>query len=164
MYKTFIRPLLFLLPPEAAHHFTASLLKMLRKMPGISNCPTKMFTYENRALEREVFGLRFKNPVGLAAGFDKKCADGRRTRRLGVWVCRNWHPHPFAAGRQPQPRLFRLPADESLINRMGFNNEGVTAAVERLRTRKSTVLIGGKYWKKQNYTQRTGHQRLRNLL
>ncbi|SDY54072.1 dihydroorotate oxidase A [Rhodonellum ikkaensis] len=102
-----------------------------------------VFAYENPVLEREVFGLKFKNPVGLAAGFDK---DGKlidEMAMLGFGFIEIGTLTPVAQEGNPQPRLFRLPEDEALINRMGFNNGGVKEAVERLKKRKSDVLIGG---------------------
>ena len=150
MYKTFIRPVLFLLSPEAAHHFTCSLLKLLYKLPGVQYFLTKVFCVESPVLEREVFGLRFKNPVGLAAGFDKNALMADELAALGFGFIEIGTLTPLPQTGNPQPRLFRLPADKSLINRMGFNNEGVEAAVKRLKRRKSTVLIGGNIGKNKN--------------
>jgi dihydroorotate dehydrogenase len=143
VYKNLIRPLLFLIPPEAAHYFTCSMLKMMRQTPGISHLFNKLYDYQHPSLEKEVFGLRFKNPVGLAAGFDKNALMVDELAALGFGFVEIGTLTPLPQEGNPQPRLFRLPADKSLINRMGFNNEGVKAAVQRLRTRKSTVLIGG---------------------
>ncbi|GAB2624752.1 quinone-dependent dihydroorotate dehydrogenase [Belliella aquatica] len=94
-------------------------------------------------MEREVFGLKFKNPVGLAAGFDKdaKLIDEMSMLGFGFIEIGTLTPKPQEGN--PQPRLFRLPQDEALINRMGFNNGGVEEAVKRLKSRKSDVIIGG---------------------
>lgn len=143
MYKTLIRPVLFLLSPEAAHHFTCHLLKFVYKLPGAQYFFTRLFDYKSPVLEREVFGLKFKNPVGLAAGFDKNALMVDELAALGFGFVEIGTLTPLPQTGNPQPRLFRLPADKSLINRMGFNNEGVAAAVNRLKKRKSTVLIGG---------------------
>jgi dihydroorotate dehydrogenase len=115
----------------------------MRKIPGLSHLFHKLYGEDNPALAREVFGLRFKNPVGLAAGFDKnaRMVDALAALGFGFIEIGTLTPQPQAGN--PLPRLFRLHADESLINRMGFNNEGVVAAVKRLKKRKSTVLIGG---------------------
>lgn len=115
----------------------------MRKTPGISHLFNKLYDYQHPSLEKEVLGLRFKNPVGLAAGFDKNALMVDELAALGFGFVEIGTLTPLPQEGNPQPRLFRLPADKSLINRMGFNNEGVKAAVQRLRTRKSTVLIGG---------------------
>ena len=101
------------------------------------------FRYEDKRLEREVFGLKFKNPVGLAAGFDKdaKLIDEMAMLGFGFIEIGTLTPKPQEGN--PKPRLFRLPQDEALINRMGFNNGGVLEAVERLKKRKSDVIVGG---------------------
>ncbi len=131
------------MPPEAAHYFTCSMLKMMRKTPGVSHLFNKLYDYQHPSLEKEVFGLKFKNPVGLAAGFDKNALMVDELASLGFGFVEIGTLTPLPQEGNPQPRLFRLPADKSLINRMGFNNEGVKTAVEKLRKRKSTVLIGG---------------------
>ncbi len=143
MYKTLIRPILFSLSPEAAHHFTCRMLKLLHKTPGLRNFLHPSQSDETPALSREVFGLKFKNPVGLAAGFDKNALMVDELAALGFGFIEIGTLTPLPQPGNPQPRLFRLPDDESLINRMGFNNEGVEAAVKRLIARKSNVLIGG---------------------
>jgi len=143
VYKSIIRPLLFLKNPEEAHHFTFSLVKNLFKIPGFSSIFRSLYSYEDARLERTLFGLKFKNPVGLAAGFDKdaKLVDELATMGFGFIEIGTLTPKGQAGN--DQPRLFRLPEDQGLINRMGFNNMGVDGAVERLRTRKSNILIGG---------------------
>jgi len=143
VYKTLIRPILFSLSPEAAHHFTCRMLKFLHKTPGLRNFFHQSQDEDNPALSRDVFGLKFKNPVGLAAGFDKNALMVDELAALGFGFIEIGTLTPLPQPGNPQPRLFRLPADESLINRMGFNNEGVEAAVKRLKARKSDVLIGG---------------------
>jgi dihydroorotate dehydrogenase len=101
------------------------------------------FKYENKVLERKVFGLKFKNPVGLAAGFDKdaKLIDEMSMLGFGFIEIGTLTPRPQEGN--PLPRLFRLPKDKALINRMGFNNGGVDEAIFRLKKRKSTIIIGG---------------------
>lgn len=143
MYKSIIKPLLFKKNPEEAHHFTFDLIKKSFNLPLIKNIIEGIYDYQNPVLEREVFGLKFKNPVGLAAGFDKdaKLIDEMAMLGFGFIEIGTLTPKPQEGN--PKPRLFRLPKDQALINRMGFNNGGVAEAVERLKTRSSDVLIGG---------------------
>ncbi|MDN4164285.1 quinone-dependent dihydroorotate dehydrogenase [Cytophagales bacterium LB-30] len=143
MYKLLIRPLLFLMQPEKAHYFTFGLLKTLGKIPGVKGLFRQMYTVQDERLVQEVFGLRFENPVGLAAGFDKDAKLVDELAGLGFGFIEIGTLTPKAQPGNEQPRLFRLPADQGLINRMGFNNGGVEEAVARLRQRKSKVLIGG---------------------
>ncbi|MFP4090127.1 MAG: quinone-dependent dihydroorotate dehydrogenase [Cyclobacteriaceae bacterium] len=143
MYKEIIRPLLFKLPPEQAHHLSTNLLRLASRIPAVPELLHRMFAYENTSLEREVFGLRFKNPLGLAAGFDKNAEMVDAMAALGFGFVEIGTLTPKAQPGNPQPRLFRLSEDESLINRLGFNNEGVAPAVERLRRRKSDIIVGG---------------------
>ncbi|NHE59119.1 quinone-dependent dihydroorotate dehydrogenase [Cyclobacterium plantarum] len=143
MYKHFIKPLLFTKNPESAHYFTFSWIKKLFNLPILRSVIKSAFAFEHKDLEREVFGLTFKNPIGLAAGFDKdaKLIDEMSMLGFGFIEIGTLTPKPQEGN--PKPRLFRLPKDQALINRMGFNNEGVLAAVERLKKRKSGVLVGG---------------------
>ena len=138
MYKSFIRPILFNFDPEEVHYLTFSLLK---KFPFL----TKIFLPKpllDKRLEREVFGLKFRNPVGLAAGFDKDATMFNELSDLGFGFIEIGTLTPKAQDGNPKKRLFRLKEDSAIINRMGFNNGGVDAAVERLRKNKN-VLIGG---------------------
>ncbi|WP_133555459.1 quinone-dependent dihydroorotate dehydrogenase [Algoriphagus boseongensis] len=143
MYKSLLKPLLFLKNPESAHHFTFGLTKKTFNLPVVHSIVQANFSLEDPKLEREVFGLKFKNPVGLAAGFDKdaKLIDEMAMLGFGFIEIGTLTPKPQEGN--PLPRLFRLPQDEALINRMGFNNGGVLAAVERLKKRKSKVIVGG---------------------
>jgi dihydroorotate dehydrogenase len=143
VYKSIIKPLLFKKNPESAHHFTFAWIKRTFNLPLVKGMITNQFSLDDPRLEREVFGLKFKNPVGLAAGFDKdaKLIDEMALLGFGFIEIGTLTPKPQEGN--PLPRLFRLPEDEALINRMGFNNGGVTAAVERLKKRKSNVIIGG---------------------
>jgi dihydroorotate dehydrogenase len=143
VYKSIIKPLLFKKNPEDAHHFTFDLIKKSFNLPLIKNLLEGIYDYQNPVLEREVFGLKFKNPVGLAAGFDKdaKLIDEMAMLGFGFIEIGTLTPKPQEGN--PKPRLFRLPKDQALINRMGFNNGGVEEAVERLKTRNSDILIGG---------------------
>lgn len=126
------------------------MLKWILKIPGKKAVFKKLFDFEHPSLEREVFGLKFKNPVGLAAGFDKdaKLIDELVCLGFGFIEIGTITPKPQSGN--PTPRLFRLPEDKAIINRMGFNNEGLEAAVSRLRKRKSSVLVGGNIGKNKN--------------
>lgn len=144
MYKTIVKPVLFLLPPERAHHLTVTLLKITLAIPFIGKMFRRYFTVKDKRLEKKVLGLTFPNPVGLAAGFDKDGKSFKAMSALGFGFIEIGTVTPVGQEGNPQPRLFRLPADEALINRMGFNNEGVEAMVKRLSGRQErNFLIGG---------------------
>ena len=138
MYKSLIRPFLFKFDPEEVHHFTFSFLKNFGFL-------AKLFLpkpIEDKRLEREVFGLKFKNPVGLAAGFDKDAKLFSELSDLGFGFIEIGTLTPRPQPGNDKKRLFRLKEDSAIINRMGFNNGGVDEAVERLKKNKN-VLIGG---------------------
>jgi len=143
MYKILIRPILFLFPPEFIHHLTFDILKLAGKIPGLLKFLSIFYKVENKQLERNLFGISFKNPVGLAAGFDKdaKLIDELSTFGFGFIEIGTLTPKPQPGN--DKPRLFRLPEDKAIINRMGFNNQGVDVAMERLKGRKSKVIVGG---------------------
>lgn len=142
MYKSVIRPLLFKFDPEQVHHFTFASIKFLSKIPGASSIFKSMFQINDPRLEREVFGLKFKNPVGLAAGLDKDAVLYNELNLLGFGFIEIGTITPKAQDGNPKKRLFRLIEDSGIINRMGFNNGGVLQAVENLKKNKG-VLIGG---------------------
>ncbi len=142
MYKL-LKPFLFLLNPESAHAFTTRLLRITLKIPLGKGLINLFFNYQLPALEKELFGIKFKNPVGLAAGFDKNAELIDDFSNLGFGFIEIGTITPKAQHGNDQPRLFRLKKDRALINRMGFNNDGVEAAVERLKKRKSNVIVGG---------------------
>lgn len=141
MYKTFIRPILFKFDPEAVHHFSFKSIKLFNKLRLLSLFKPG-FQINDKRLEREVFGLKFKNPVGLAAGFDKDAKLYKELSNFGFGFIEIGTLTPKAQPGNPKKRLFRLKEDSAIINRMGFNNGGVEAAVERLKNNKN-VLIGG---------------------
>jgi dihydroorotate dehydrogenase len=143
IYKSIIKPLLFQLNPETAHHFTFSTLKTLFKIPFAKKIASGVFCLESNNLEREVIGLKFKNPVGLAAGFDKDAKLYKELSAFGFGFIEIGTVTPVAQPGNEKPRMFRLPLDNGLINRMGFNNEGVVAATNRLRKRNKNLIIGG---------------------
>ncbi|MEN4759486.1 quinone-dependent dihydroorotate dehydrogenase [Chryseobacterium sp. C39-AII1] len=154
MYKSLIRPILFKFDPEEVHHFTFSMLKNFGFL-------TKLFFPKpivDQRLEREVFGLKFKNPVGLAAGFDKNAVLFNELGDLGFGFVEIGTVTPKAQAGNPKKRLFRLIEDGGIINRMGFNNEGLQAAIEKLKGNKGKIIIGGNIGKNtnttpENYTQ-----------
>ena len=142
MYKLLIRPILFWFDPEKVHYFTFSLIRFLSKVPGFSSLFKLMYEVNDPRLETEVFGLKFKNPVGLAAGFDKDAKLFRELSNFGFGFIEIGTLTPIGQEGNPKKRLFRLKEDNAIINRMGFNNGGVEEAVERLKVNKD-VLIGG---------------------
>jgi dihydroorotate dehydrogenase len=141
MYKLFIRPILFQFDPEKVHYFTFSLIRFLNKI-GFSAIFKALYEVKDKRLEREVFGLKFKNPVGLAAGFDKDAKLYKELSNLGFGFVEIGTLTPKGQEGNPKKRLFRLKEDSAIINRMGFNNGGVLEAVERLK-KNNGVLIGG---------------------
>ena len=142
MYKLLIRPLLFCFDPEKVHYFTFSLIRIVSKIPGLSGIFRALYEVKDSRLETEVFGLKFKNPVGLAAGFDKNAVLYKELSNFGFGFIEIGTLTPKAQDGNPKKRLFRLREDSAIINRMGFNNGGVDEAVLRLK-QNSGVLIGG---------------------
>ena len=142
MYKQLIRPILFKSDPEEVHYFTFSMIRKFSKIPGMSFLFRKMYEVKDARLEREVFGLKFKNPVGLAAGFDKDAKLYKELSNFGFGFIEIGTLTPKGQEGNPKKRLFRLKEDQAIINRMGFNNGGVQEAVERLK-KNNGVLIGG---------------------
>lgn len=141
MYRLLIRPLLFLLNPETAHHFTFSLIKWAFKIPGVKQLVKWLVGDVVKPIE--VMGLKFPNPVGLAAGFDKDALLFEELGAMGFGFIEVGTLTPKPQDGNPKPRMFRLPADKGLINRMGFNNRGVEDAALRLKKRTSPLIIGG---------------------
>ena len=142
MYKVFIKPILFLFDPEWVHHTVFSTLKLIHRIPGMGNLIMGFYQVKDQRLERKLFGLTFPNPVGLAAGFDKDAKLYKELSNFGFGFIEIGTLTPKPQPGNPKKRLFRLPEDGGLINRMGFNNEGVEAAIERLKRNKG-ILIGG---------------------
>lgn len=143
MYKSIIRKILFNFDPEKVHHFTFSMLKTLFKLPFTGSISRNKFLIEHKKLERKLFGLTFKNPVGLAAGFDKNAVLFDELVNYGFGFVEIGTVTPKPQEGNPKKRLFRLTEDEAIINRMGFNNDGVKVIAERLRKRKTDIIIGG---------------------
>lgn len=142
MYK-FLRPLLFSVDPERIHTLVFALLQMKSRLPGFHATLRLLFQRDDVRLEKKLFGLTFRNPVGLAAGFDKDAKLVDVFASMGFGFVEVGTLTPKAQPGNEQPRLFRLPKDQALINRMGFNNGGVEAAAERLKRRRSRVIVGG---------------------
>lgn len=154
MYKLLIRPILFCFDPEQVHYFTFSLIRFLHKIPGVGKLFQAMYEVKNPKLEREVFGLKFKNPVGLAAGFDKDAKLYKELSNFGFGFIEIGTLTPKPQEGNPKKRLFRLKEDAAIINRMGFNNGGVLEAVEQLK-KNNGVLIGGNIGKNKNTPNET---------
>ncbi|MEX0981295.1 MAG: quinone-dependent dihydroorotate dehydrogenase [Bacteroidales bacterium] len=144
MYRILIRPILFLLPPERIHHLLTGFLGFFFKIPGIAAITRSVHHISNPILETEFLGMIFKNPVGMAAGFDKNGAVFNQFSDFGFSHIEVGTVTPKGQPGNVKPRSFRIPADRGLINRMGFNNRGVDALVEKLkRQRRKGVIIGG---------------------
>ena len=149
-YKYFLKPFLFLFQPEKAHYITVGLLKFVNQLPFGKQLLRSSFSFQHPDLKTNIFGLEFKNPVGLAAGFDKDGKYISEMEDLGFGFIEVGTVTPKPQAGNPKPRLFRLPADNSLINRMGFNNEGAHALARRLKERKSNIIIGGNIGKNKD--------------
>lgn len=142
MFKV-LRSLLFILPAETAHHFTLNTLQLLCSIPLVRPLLAWIYQSADTSGQTEVFGLQFKNKVGLAAGFDKNAKYIDVLDALGFGFIEIGTVTPLPQEGNPKPRLFRLPKDEAIINRMGFNNDGVDVIVERLKKVNASILIGG---------------------
>ena len=158
MYKLIIRPILFLFDPEKVHYFTFSLIKFLCKIPFVASIFRSLYQVKNKKLERKLFGLTFINPVGLAAGFDKNAVLYNELANFGFGFIEIGTVTPKGQLGNPKKRLFRLKDDQGIINRMGFNNDGVEEAIKNLKKNKHKVIIGGNIGKNtetklEDYTQ-----------
>ena len=149
MYRVF-RPLLFLQSPESIHYRAMRYLERAYKFPFMRKMLRNKFSITDKRLERKLWGLTFPNPIGLAAGFDKDARWTDELACLGFGFVEIGTVTPLAQPGNPQPRLFRLPQDKGLINRMGFNNGGAEAAAARLKVREENVIIGGNIGKNKD--------------
>ena len=149
MYKRIIRPILFLFDPESVHYFSFTAIGLLHRIPFMGVLIKALYGSKKPSLKRKVFGIQFPNPVGLAAGFDKDAKRFKELSNFGFGFIEIGTVTPKPQGGNPKPRLFRLKKDMGIINRMGFNNEGVVAAAKRLRHNKN-VIIGGNIGKNKN--------------
>jgi dihydroorotate dehydrogenase len=142
MYKFIIRPILFWFDPEKVHYFSFSFIRLVSRIPFISKTIKSMYHINDTRLEREVFGIKFKNPVGLAAGFDKDAKLYKELANFGFGFIEIGTLTPKPQEGNPKKRLFRLLEDSAIVNRMGFNNGGVLEAVERLKNNNG-IIVGG---------------------
>jgi len=146
MYRL-IKPIFFKFDPENVHYFVVKRLKWFNdRFPLGKTIIRSSFDFHVKGLEREVFGIKFKNPVGLAAGFDKNGEYVEPLSNLGFGFIEVGTVTPMPQPGNDKPRMFRLPNDEALINRMGFNNKGVDVMAERLRILKDNhpdIVVGG---------------------
>lgn len=143
MYKLLLRPLLFSFDPEKVHYFTFSLIRNFSKIPGMTALFRSLYVVDDTSLERELFGLKFRNPVGLAAGFDKNAVLYNELANFGFGFIEIGTVTPKGQVGNPKKRLFRLKDDKGIINRMGFNNEGLETAIQQLKKNKGKLIIGG---------------------
>ena len=155
MYKRIILPILFRFDAETIHHTVTTLLKLALSVPGVSSLCQKLYVVNDPRLAKTVFGLTFPNPVGMAAGFDKNAELVSELSDLGFGFVEIGTVTPRPQPGNPRPRLFRLKADGGLINRMGFNNKGVSVAAEKLRffsknRGKRRVIVGGNIGKNKD--------------
>jgi dihydroorotate dehydrogenase len=147
MYQ-FIRSILFWFDAEQVHYFAMNMMAFFCRIPFARNILKTIFTPKNSDLSKKVFGLNFSNPAGLAAGFDKNARYLLALDTLGFGFVEIGTVTPLPQEGNPKPRLFRLPKDKALINRMGFNNEGAKVAAERVKEfrvkhKNSKLIIGG---------------------
>ena len=157
MYNNILRPILFLFDPEKVHHLIFSLIAFLSKIPFVSGVFRSYYQLNDVRLERKLFGLTFKNPVGLAAGFDKNAVLYNELADFGFGFIEIGTVTPKGQEGNPKKRLFRLKEDQGIINRMGFNNHGLEAVIKQLKKNKHKVIIGGNIGKNtqtlsENYT------------
>jgi dihydroorotate dehydrogenase len=142
LYQLLVQPLMFRLDPEHAHHLTLGLLRRLAQMPSLLKLWQRWRPLEHAALQTRVAGVHFPNPVGLAAGFDKNATAVAAFPALGFGFVEIGTVTPRPQLGNPLPRLFRVPDDEAVINRMGFNNDGAPAVARRLRMAPARTPIG----------------------
>lgn len=129
---TAIRKILFCFPPEQVHHFSMNGLALASKFPGVKSI-FRSHASHGHSLQKDAFGLKFRNPVGLAAGFDKNALYLTELDMLGFGSVEIGTVTPLPQEGNDKPRLFRVPEHSAIINRMGFNNDGVKAIAKRLR-------------------------------
>lgn len=152
-----LKPLLFQFDPEKVHYWVTRNLKRVNRLPGGAAAMRAVWEVDDARLQRQVFGLTFKNPVGLAAGFDKNGELIEEMANLGFGFIEVGTVTPLPQPGNPKPRMFRLPPDGALINRMGFNNLGVDVLASRIAAyrkspaaQKQRVIIGGNIGKNKN--------------
>ena len=149
MYRKIILPILFLFDPEKVHNFTFLFFKISLNLPFVGFIIRKIYSVENKKLHKKIFGLKFNNPVGLAAGFDKNAKLYNELNCFGFGFIEIGTVTPEPQKGNPKKRLFRLVDDKGIINRMGFNNDGMCKITTRLKKNKN-VLIGGNIGKNKS--------------
>lgn len=149
MYKI-IRKILFTVDAETVHYKVMKLLNFAYAVSPVRAILKALFVKKSKSLERTLWGITFPNPVGLAAGFDKDAKFTDSLACLGFGFIEIGTITPVGQPGNPKPRLFRLPADNALINRMGFNNDGASMAAERLSRRRERIIIGGNIGKNKD--------------
>ncbi len=142
MYKKLVRPLLFLSNPESIHNFSFFIIKFFLRIPLVKTLIKSLFSYENEKLNTSLFGINFKNKIGLAAGFDKNGEFLNEMECFGFGHVEVGTITPRPQPGNPKPRLFRLKSERALINRMGFNNDGVEQILKRIKSYRGNLVIG----------------------
>ncbi|MEC8602792.1 MAG: quinone-dependent dihydroorotate dehydrogenase [Bacteroidota bacterium] len=142
MYKLIVRPILFCFDPELVHNITFKLIKFFHFIPGFGSLMRFFFLSKNENLKKDVLGIRFSNPVGLAAGFDKNAKLFSELSNFGFGFIEIGTVTPKAQPGNPKKRVFRITQDNGIINRLGINNDGAEAIINRLKNNKS-IIIGG---------------------
>jgi dihydroorotate dehydrogenase len=152
MYKALFRPILFLIDPETVHRLVVVMVKLISIIPGATKLIRFLFSYHHPLLKTTIAGLNFENRVGLAAGFDKNADFFSEFSMFGFSFIEVGTVTPVAQPGNPSPRLFRLPSDKALINRMGFNNKGADYAAGQLKKKKKPdlMIVGGNIGKNTN--------------
>ena len=141
MYKRILRPILFRFNPETAHNLIFSGLSFLRHVPFARSIVRGIYKKESPSLEREVFGIKFPNPVGLAGGLDKNGEYYNDMANFGFGFVEIGSLTPLPQDGNAKPRCFRVPGDKAIINRFGINNKGVKNAVEHLKKNRPEVIV-----------------------
>ncbi len=142
MYKRILRPVLFLVKPEAIHKIVSLIIKIIFNIPGTRALSGIVFRVKKKELERNIFGLKFENPVGMAAGFDKNGFLYKELSAFGFSFVEVGTVTPKPQTGNKKPRSFRLVSDNALINRMGFNNIGADKMVKRLKRKRKRIIVG----------------------
>ena len=155
LYKNIIRPLLFFYESERAHRIVCNFIKFLSKLPFAKKVLQRYYHIKDKRLQRHLWGVTFPNPVGLAAGFDKNAEMANDLAMFGFGFIEIGTITPYSQEGNPKPRLFRLPKDKALINRMGFNNKGTADIKKRLRRDKRETVIGINIGKNKNTPNQT---------
>ena len=141
MYKHLIRPILFRFNPETAHNLTFKALSIIRNIPFAQAIVRAIYKKDTPSLEREVFGINFPNPVGLAGGLDKNGEFYNDMANFGFGFVEIGSLTPLPQDGNAKPRCFRVPGDKAIINRFGINNKGVKNAVEHLKKVRPNVIV-----------------------